>query len=208
MTRSATEQTPSYFLHPDISVGDHCTIGTYSVVGEDLTVGSAEVGSIGNQVTIGSHSWISASSRLDDGVEVDSFCRVGPRTTVGELTKILYGAQIFADCKIGAKCIISGEIPNRVVIEDNVTFMGDIAHTYRDASIAWDTIEEPSPRILRGSVVGMRALLIGPVTIGPGSYVAAGEIVRHDIPSRSVFYRGEVSDIDDWRGYIRARDSE
>jgi acetyltransferase-like isoleucine patch superfamily enzyme len=85
--------------------------------------------------------------------------------------------------------------------------MGSMAHSYRDAGTieSWDTTVQPSPILRRGCVVGQDALIVGGIEIGYGSYVAAGEIVRHDIPAEHVFYKGCLSQILDWRGVLRAR---
>jgi serine acetyltransferase len=193
------------YINPLLPVGNGLQVGLFSCVGYDDDNGT--VGSVGDHVIVATHAVISLSARIASNVTIDSYCRVGRRTTIGVRTELLYGAQIFDDCHIGCDCVVAGEIPNRVVIEDCVTFMGDIAHTYRDATVPWEVDDEPSPVVKRGSVVGMRALVIGDVAIGPRAYVAAGEIVRHDIPADTVLYRGELSDIRAWRGALKAREA-
>jgi serine acetyltransferase len=189
-----------------MQIAHTANVGPFSVVGYEDD--SEQVGEIGPNVTIGAHCLVSISAIISRDVTMDSYCRVGRRTVIGAGTQILYGSQIFAKCNIGENCIIAGEVPDRVTIEDNVTFMGDIAHSYLDASIPWNTIEEPSPTIRHGSVVGMRSLIIGPISIGPRSYIAAGEVVRNDIPADSVLYRGQVTPISKWRGFIKAREPQ
>ena len=65
---------------------------------------------------------------------------------------------------------------------------------------------EPSPIIKRGSVVGVGAILIGKITIGPRAYVAAGERVTCDVPEGMVLKGGELSPITAFRGLIKLRD--
>ena len=145
-------------------------------------------------------------STISDGVNIDNYCRIGNHVIVGESSKILYGAQLYDRCVIGKHCIIGSDVSERVVIEDYVTFMGLMAHSHRNPNLDWDTTDEPSPIIREGSVVGVGAIIVGDATIGPFSYVGAGEIVRHDIPPHTVYLKGQMSSIDSWRGFIRVRD--
>jgi serine acetyltransferase len=83
--------------------------------------------------------------------------------------------------------------------------MGEIAHSHRDATLDWDTTEEPSPRIYRGSVVGVNAIIIGARKIGPCAYVGAGEIVRTDVGDHMAFVKGELKPLSDFRGMFKTR---
>jgi acetyltransferase-like isoleucine patch superfamily enzyme len=60
--------------------------------------------------------------------------------------------------------------------------MGNLIHSYALPHGGWDDVNEPSPSILHHSVVGMGALVIGGVSVGPNSYVAAGAVVTKDVP--------------------------
>ena len=51
---------------------------------------------------------------------------------------------------------------------------------------------EPSPIIKTGSVIGIGAILIGGITIGPRAYIAAGEIVKCDVPREQVLHNGKL----------------
>lgn len=189
-------------MHVDPSV----QIAHFSLVGvED---GTGKTGSIASDVRIGSFCHIALSSQLEERVTVDHYCQIGALTQIGHDTQVLYNAQIFAKVRIGNYCVIAGEIPNRVVVEDYVTFMGRVAHSYRDPTKPWDTIEEPSPTVKTRSVVGVGALLVGPVTIGPRSYVAAGEVVRHDVPPDTVLYKGHLTPLEQWRGVVKVRSGQ
>ena len=175
-------------------------IGNYSVC--DLGEGS---GSIADDVTIGSFCAIYRSAVIAQGVSIDDYCRIGPRTSVGARTRIVYGAKIYADVEIGQDCIIGGFIPDRVIIEPRVTCFATIAHTYLDATIPWSSIEEPSAIIRRGAVVGMGVVIVGPVEIGPGAYVAAGEKVVEDVPANHLLRLGRLEPID-LNGRLKSRE--
>lgn len=161
----------------------------------DAGVGS-ETAKTARNVAVGSHCAVHGSARLHEGVIVDDYCRIGARTVIGARTRVLYGALIYADVTVGEDCVIGGFIPDRVVIESNVTCFATIAHTYLDATIPWSSIEEPSATIRRGAVVGMGALIVGPVEVGPGAYVAAGERVTHDVPANHLLRNGQLEEIE------------
>lgn len=197
------------WINPKVVFGENVTVGHASCVGYDLldeqtqTLGTI----IGSNVKIGAFCVISLGAKIGDNVELDHYCRIDLGSEIGNNTKILYSVQIFENVKIGENCIIGGDLIDRAVVEDNVTYMGHMAHSYRNpGSIQdWDTMIQPSPIIRHNSVVGERAMIIGGVSIGPESYIAAGEIVRTNIPPRSVLYKGKLMPIENWRGLLSTR---
>ena len=161
---------------------------------------------IGKGVRIGHFCLIDGGAELGEDVSVDHYCRIASGAHIGTKTRILYRAQVFNEVTIGKNCIIAGELVDRTVIGDNVTFQGNTAHTHSDPTRDWDETEEPSPVIKSGSVVGVGALLIGGITIGPRSYVAAGERVTCNVPEEMVLKSGELKPLSHFRGLIKVRD--
>jgi acetyltransferase-like isoleucine patch superfamily enzyme len=193
---------PTAFVHPSIVFAGEASIGFCSCVGHGTGDGETH---IGDGVSIGAFCIISRGVHIADRVEVDHYCQIAHGAVIGTATRILYRAQVFEDVRIGKNCIIAGELVDRTVIEDEVTFQGDTAHSHRDPTCSWDDTEEPSPVIRTGSVVGIGALLIGGINIGPHSYVAAGEVVKCDVPRETVLEKGRVSPLSEWRGIIKVR---
>lgn len=180
-------------------------------VGFNTCVGNGEIDEqgthIGDGVRIGAFCIIDHGAQIGPGVEIDHYCRIGRGVRIGAGTRILYGAQVFDDVLIGEKCIVAGDLVDRTVIEDEVTFQGNTAHRHCDPNADWDTTEEPSPVVKRGSVVGIGALLIGGISIGPRAYVAAGEMVRTNIDPEMVLFNGEVNPLSHFKGRIKVRGS-
>lgn len=193
------------WIHDNVTFGDAVSIGHCSCIGYGNVQGQTTA--IGHNVRIGAFCVINLGATIYDNVEIDHYCRINSGSTIGADSKILYGVQVFDNVRVGERCIIGGDLADRTIVEDDVTFMGEIAHSHRQASssLEWDSVAEPSPVICRGSVVGVHALIIGGVTIGPQSYIAAGEIVRADIPPRTVLYKGKLLPLERWRGIIRVR---
>lgn len=197
------------------AVSPRALVATSTVLGEGVEIGPfAIVGWEGEPpVTLGAGTKVEPFALIESGVEigndcvVDAYCRIAAGSTIGERSQILYGAAVFERAVIGAGCIVGGNVADRTVIEDYVTYFGEIAHDYRNPRdlAAWDGVESPSPTIRTRAVVGQNAVIIGKVEIGEGSYVAAGEIVRVNVPAGHLLQKGKHMPLANLRGLVRAR---
>ena len=180
------------------------SIGFCSRVGHDATPDGPV--RIGDGVRIGAFCLVEGGVHLGAGVEVDHYCRIGWGARIGAGTRVLYRAQVFDEVVVGENCIIGGELVDRTVVEDWVRFQGETAHSHTDATGDWDATVEPSPVIKCASVVGVGAILIGGITIGPRAFVAAGERVTCDVPAEHVLQGGKPRPLSELRGMIKLRD--
>ena len=194
----------SAYVDPTTRFKGDASVGFCSYVGYDAT--EADAVCVGNGVRIGAFCVIEGGVHLAAGVEVDHYCRISYGARIGMGTRVLYRAQIFDEVSIGENCIIAGELVDRTVIEDWVRFQGETAHLHADATGDWNDTVEPSPTIKHGSVVGVGAILIGEITIGPRAYVAAGERVTCDVPEGKVLRGGRLWPLEVLRGQIKLRD--
>jgi serine acetyltransferase len=201
----ATHLGTGISIHPKASIGERVTVGHCSCIGYGCPSHEDPGIRIGNDCQVGAFCVLAESVTLGNGVQLDHYCRIDPGARIGANSKILYGVQVFEDVTVGENCIIGGDLIDRMVVEDDVTFAGEPVHTHRDPSGDWDATIEPSPVIRRGSVVGVRALIIGGVSIGPNSFVGAGEVVRTDVPESMVLLNGQLKPLKDWRGFIKTR---
>ena len=198
------DRDDSAWIHPATVFDGQASVGFCSRVGHGATPDKPVL--IADGVRIGAFCLIEAGAQLGAGVEVDHYCRIGCGARVGARTRILYRAQVFDEVTIGRNCIIGGELVDRTVVGNNVTFQGNTAHTHGDATGDWDETEEASPVIKSGSVVGVDAILIGGVTVGPRAYVAAGERVTCNVPREMVLRGGELRPLSEFRGMIKVRE--
>ena len=191
------------FVHESVKIGENVTIGHGSCIG----FGDPEDGEliIEDNVTIGAFCVIHFGALIRESVSIEHKCVIGSETEIGKNTKVLSGKEITYKAKVGQNCIIGGHVPDRTIIEDDVTFMGEIAHSHRNASLDWDYNEEPSPIIYKGSVVGVNALIIGDRNIGPCAYVGAGEIVRTDVGEGMAFMKGAIKPLVNYKGAFKSR---
>lgn len=194
------------YIHEKVKIGQNVEIGHGTCIG----YGDPEDGEIiiENNVIIGAFCIVHFGAIIRESAYIDHKCVIGIKVEIGEKTQVLSGKEVTYKAKIGAKCIIAGNVADRTVIEDNVTYLGEIAHTHRDASLDWDGTEEPSPIIYKGSFVGVNALIIGPRKIGPCAYIGAEEIVRTDVDEGMALINGKIQTVKSWRGFIKTRCDE
>ena len=198
-----TEMGTGIYVHPNVKIGKNVKIGHCSCIGYG-DPGDGEI-VIGDNVTIGAFCVIHFGVVIGNGADLDHYCKVGVEAKIGKNTKLLYGKHVYDEARIGENCIIGGHVADRTVIEDNVTYMGEIAHSHRDASLNWDATVEDSPIIYKGSVIGVNALIIGGRKIGPCAYVGAGEIVRTDVGEGMFLSKGKMDSIKKFRGIFKTR---
>ena len=191
-------------VHPTTRFDGDASVGFCSYVGYGAT--RVDPVCVGDGVRIGTFCLIEGGVQLAAAVEVDHYCRISYGSRIGTGTHVLYGAQIFDEVSVGENCVIAGELVDRTVVEDWVRFQGETAHLHTDVTGDWDDTVEPSPTIRRGSVVGVGAILIGGITIGPRAYVAAGERVTCDVPEGMLLRDGKLRPIAEFRGLIKLRD--
>ncbi len=126
---------------------------------------------IGRQVTIHEHAWLSV---------VPAVAGVKPHLSIGDRCSI--GRMVHIAC--------AGEI---IIEEDVLTaamvFIGDTYHDYSDPNQAVldQPMAQPKPvRIRRGAFLGIGSIILQGVTVGEQSYVAAGAVVTSDVAPRSL----------------------
>lgn len=191
------------FVHEKVKIGKNVTIGHCSYIG----FGDPKDGEIiiEDNVSIGAFCVIHFGAVIKEAANIDHRCVIGIEAEIGKKTQVFSGKEISWKAKVGDNCIIGGNVADRTIIEDDVTYLGEIAHSHRNASLNWDTTEEPSPIIYKGSVVGVNALIIGARKIGPCAYVGAGEIVRTDVGEGIALMKGEMKPLSSYRGMFKSR---
>ena len=191
------------FVHEKVKIGKNVIIGHCSCIG----IGDPEDGEIiiKDGVQIGAFCVVEFGAIINESAILNHNCTIGSEVEIGKKTKVLPGQEVGWKARIGSNCIIGGNVADRTIIEDEVTFLGEIAHSHKDASRDWDTTEEPSPIIFRGSVIGVNALIIGPRKLGPCAYIGAGEIVRTDVGERVALMKGEMKPLSAHRGMFKSR---
>lgn len=153
--KKITKVGSGIYISKYVEYGDNLFVGHNSIIGFSFSPKDNFKIIIEDNVSIGAFCVIHTNSYIGSNVDIDHYCRVGDGVKIGGGSKILYGTQLFNNCKVGQNCIIGGDLSERVIVEDNVTFMGELAHNHRNPNLDWDTTDEPSPIFRRGTVVGV-----------------------------------------------------
>ncbi|SCF09665.1 DapH/DapD/GlmU-related protein [Micromonospora chokoriensis] len=183
-------------VYPNVELSDDVRVGSWSLLGaahrrlsvdhkhHDPGIDQLERVTIGSRTVIGHHVTVYEGVVVGNDCFIDDYVRVGSRTTIGSGTMLLYGVKIYDLVEIGSDCRIAGFVPTRVRMGDRVTMMGSIAHKY-NRPLDWSR-DEPSAVLEDDVIVGIGATIVGGITVGRGSYVAAGAILTKSIPPGSV----------------------
>lgn len=182
---------PGVVITGDTTVGANCTIGP-QVQLEDVTIGegctirhaSVVAGStVGSGVAIGPGAFVRPGCTLEDDVRIGAHAETN-RATIGQGSKIMHfsytgDATVGAGCNIGAGMVTC----NYDGRQKHRTVIGD------------------------GAFIGSDAILVAPVTVAPGGYVAAGSVITKDVPAGALaIERAPQRNIEGW--VERKRSSE
>lgn len=164
------------------------------------------------------------------GAHVQLGCTIGARTRVWQSASVIRKAGIGEDCTIAAGAVVDGSvighrcvishcalIPPGMVIGNDV-FIGPFVAMCNDAwprahkdgfdmeaLISGDMV---AIRIEDGASVGAHAIILPGVIIGREAMVAAGAVVKCNVPDSHVYHRdGKIVPIDPKRHAHRMREA-
>lgn len=163
---------PDVVLLPGTQLLGATVVGEDAVIGPDSTLKDCEIGAgarivrvhaelavVGEQADVGPFSYLRPGTRLGAGGKIGGFVE----------TKN-------ADIGAGAKVPHLSYVGDAVVGEAANIACGVITVNYDGTTKSTTTIED-------GAFVGCDTMLIAPVTVGAGSYVAAGSTITDDVPA-------------------------
>ncbi len=123
---------------------------------------------------------------------------------IGEGTKIWHFSHVMAGAQIGSRCVLGQNVfvANGVIIGNNVKIQNNVSlytgveledDVFCGPSSVFTNVTNPRSQILRhdeyrrtvvrrGATIGANATILCGVTLGRYSFVAAGALVRTDVP--------------------------
>ncbi|MBE2271666.1 MAG: hypothetical protein IAE80_25760 [Anaerolinea sp.] len=156
---------------------------------------------IGENVLLHSSTIIYSGCSLDEFVITEDNVVIRWDTRVGASTKLMVGGFIGAYITIGKFSRVGGLLGNRTTIGDYVTTFGNLLHSYKQYGA---NRIEPAPIVEDYVMIGYDSNVIGGVTIGKRSYVAAGATVSKDVPPDTVVTgQNQHRPMDAWQGSLR-----
>lgn len=179
---------PDTVIYPFTWIEGHSKIGAHAAIGPNSRLTNTVVGDhatihftyahdcvVGDQVTVGPYVHLRPHTELHKGVKIGNFVEV-KNTVVGEKSKIPHLSYI-GDTDMGAGVNIGS---------GTITVNYDGVHKHRT------TIED-------NAFIGCNTNLVAPVTVGRGSYVAAGSTITKNVPPGSLgVARARQNNIEGW----------
>ena len=163
---SDTVIQPGCVIEGNTVIGEDCVIGpnshiVNSTIGCATTIHSSVVldSTVGNETAVGPFAHLRPASSLGDHVKVGNFVEV-KKSKLGDNTKVSHLSYI-GDAEVGDNCNIG---------------CGTITVNYDGRNKFKTTIENDV-------FVGCNSNLVAPVTLGTGSFIAAGSTVTKDVPA-------------------------
>ena len=181
-------------LLPGVTLEGATTVGAGATIGPDTTLVDVEVGEGASVIrTHGSLSVIGA------GASVGPYAYLRPGTTLGAEGKI----GTFVETK-NAKIGAGAKVPHLTYAGD--TEIGDGANIGAGVIFAnYDGVTKSASRVGASSFVGSDSVLVHPVSIGDGAYVAAGSTITGDVDSGELAVsRGRQRNVAGWVARKRA----
>ena len=173
---------PNTYLEGNTVIGEDCEIGpnirfVNMRVGNNVTAhfSYCHDAEISNDVTLGPYVHIRPGSKLSDHVKVGNFVEI-KNSVVGKGTKLPH-LQYIGDSDVGAGVNVG---------------CGTVTCNYDGKNKFRTKIED-------NAFIGCNTSLVAPVTVGEGSYVAAGSTITKDVPPNTLAIgRSRQTNITGW----------
>lgn len=179
---------PDVVVHPNTQLHGATTIASGAVIGPNTTLTDTVVG-------VGAH--VLASHATGVGI--------GPGARVGPFSFLRPGARLGARSKAGAFV----EIKNSTVGDDSkvphLSYVGDadigtgVNIGAATVFVNYDGVDKHRTVVGDHVRVGSDTMLVAPLTLGAGSYTAAGSVITSDVPPGALAVaRGVQRNVEGW----------
>jgi bifunctional UDP-N-acetylglucosamine pyrophosphorylase/glucosamine-1-phosphate N-acetyltransferase len=147
---------------------------------------------IGERATVGPNCHLVATEVGDDAEVTNTVAKhavVGPEATVGPFTYLRPGTVLERGSKAGGfvemKNSTVGEgskVPHLSYVGD-ATIGADVNFSAGAITVNYDGTEKHRTTIEDGAFIGCDTMLVAPVTVGHGAFIAAGSTITDDVPA-------------------------
>lgn len=185
------DSTPNYKIHGNVHVGPGAQIGDYVIIGvPPMGKSDGELETrIGANAAIRSHTVIYAGNVIGDNFVTGHGALIREQNTIGDGVSIGSHTVIEHHVQIGNRVRIHSNafIPEFCVLEDDSWIGPQVVFT----NVLHPMCPEvpkciKGPIIRRGAKIGANCTLLPAIEIGEMALVAAGSVVAHSVPARTV----------------------
>ncbi len=129
---------------------------------------------------------------------IDQPCTIGRGTKIWHFCHIMSGSKIGENCVLGQNVLVGNDvvIGNNVKIQNNVSIYTGVVledDVFCGPSCVFTNVINPRSQIIRrneykstlvrrGATIGANATILCGITVGRYSFIAAGSVVRADVP--------------------------
>ncbi len=157
-------------------------------------------------VTVGPNVVFGPGVVVESGAEIRAFshlegCHVGAGALIGPFSRLRPGAVLEQDVHIGNFVEVKATRMGRGAKANHLSYLGD-SEVGEKTNIGagtitcnYDGFNKFQTKIGAGVFVGTASVLVAPVQIGDGSFVAAGSVVTHDVPADAMTF-GRAQQVD------------
>ena len=162
-------------IYPGAIIHGETTIGAETVIGPHTEIDSCDIGS---HVVI--QQSVVKGSVINDHAEIGPYAYIRPGSNIGKDVKVGQFVEL-KKAHIGN----NSKVPH-------LSYIGD-AHIGENVNVGCGTItvnydgkEKHITTIEDDAFIGCNSNLVAPVTVGSGSYIAAGSTITKDVPKESL----------------------
>ena len=157
-------------------------------------------------VTVAPHVVFGPGVRVESGAEIRSFshlegCQVGSGALVGPFARLRPGAVLEQDVHVGNFVELKATRMGRGAKANHLSYLGD-SDVGEKTNVGagtitcnYDGFNKFQTKIGAGVFVGSASVLVAPVRLGDGSFVAAGSVVTRDVPADAMAF-GRAQQVD------------
>lgn len=172
------------YLWHDTRIGPGCTIEPNVFFGPGVQVEA--------DVTIRAFSHIEGA-HIASGASIGPFARIRPETRIGA------GARLGNFVEIKKSVIGAGSKINHLAYVGDCTMGAEVNFSCGAITVNYDGFDKHRTVIGDGVMVGSNVSLVAPLTLGDGSFVAAGSTVTQDVaPGALAIERAAARSVEGW----------
>jgi UDP-2-acetamido-3-amino-2,3-dideoxy-glucuronate N-acetyltransferase len=141
---------------------------------------------------------VSPEAFVHESSYVDQNVRIGAGTKVWHFSHLMPGARIGEGCSIGQNVFIGRDVPvgDNVKIQNNVSLYEGVSigdEVFLGPSMVFTNVMNPrsgverkdefmATKVRRGATIGANATIVCGICLGAYCFIAAGAVVRRDVP--------------------------
>lgn len=161
---------------------------------------------LGCDVTVGPNVVFGPGVEVESGAVIHPFCHlinctVRAGASIGPFARLRPGAVVGRGAHVGNFVELKATVLGDGAKANHLTYLGDTdvgaGSNVGAGTITcnYDGFAKHHTSIGAGSFVGSHTTLVAPVSLGPGSFTAAGSVITHDVPADAMAF-GRAEQID------------